>query len=83
MMDGKKLNRMCVDCNLYKQKECNGTFESVWTGCVYRKSGVDYQNQVTPIRSREDIEETRKHNLHEYKMWLIGLKQGRLTTAHR
>ena len=33
MMDGKKLNRMCVDCTLYKQKECNGTFESVCTGC--------------------------------------------------
>lgn len=74
MMDGKKLNRMCVDCILYQQKECNGTFESVWTGCVYRKSSVDYQNQVTPIRSSEDIEETRKRNLHEYKMRLLGLK---------
>ena len=74
MMDGKKLNRMCVHCTLYQQKECNGTFESVWTGCVYRKSSVDYQNQVTPIRSSEDIEETRKRNLHEYKMRLLGLK---------
>ena len=74
MMDGKKLNRMCVDCTLYQQKECNGTLESFWTGCVYRKSIVNYQNQVTPIRSREDIEETRKRNLHEYKMRLLGLK---------
>ena len=74
MMDGKKLNRMCVDCTLYQQKECNGTLESVWTGCVYRKSSVDYQNHVTPIRSREDIEETRKRNLHEYKMRLLCLK---------
>ena len=74
MMDGKKLNRMCVDCTLYQQKECNGTFESVWTGCVYRKSSVDYQNQVTPIRSQEDIEETRQRNLHEPKMRLLGLK---------
>ena len=74
MMDGKKLNRMCVDCTLYRQKERNGTLESVWTGCVYRKSSVDYQNHVTPIRSREDIEETRKRNLHEYKMRLLGLK---------
>ena len=74
MMDGKKLSRMCVDCTLYQQKECNGTLESVWTGCVYRKSSVDYQNQVTPIRSSEDIEETRKRNLHEYKMRLLGLK---------
>ena len=47
---------------------------SFWTGCVYRKSSVDYQNQVTPIRSREDIEETRKRNLHEYNMRLLGLK---------
>ena len=74
MMDGKKLNRMCVDCTLYQQKECNGTFESVWTGCVYRKSSVDYQNQATPILSSEDIEETRKRNLHEYKMRLLCLK---------
>ena len=74
MTAGKRLNRMCVDCTLHQQKECKGTFELVWTGCVYRKSTVDYQNQVTPILSREDIEETRKRNLHEYKMRLIGLK---------
>ena len=74
MGDGKRLNRMCVDCTLYLQKECNGTFELVWTGCVYRKSNVKYQNEVVPLRSQEDIDETRQRNIHEYKMRLLGLK---------
>lgn len=46
MTDGKRLNRMCTDCILYKKEECNGTFELVWTGCVYRKSAMDYQKEV-------------------------------------
>lgn len=74
MMDAKRLNGMCVGCTLYKEKECNGTFELVWTGCVYRRSSIGYQNQVMPLRSKEDIEETRQRNLHEYKMRLLGLK---------
>lgn len=74
MMEEKRLNEMCVACVLYQQKECSGTFELAWTGCVYRKSIIDYQNQRIPIRSKEDMEETRRRNLHEHKMRLLGLK---------
>lgn len=32
----KKLNSICLNCvNLYKN--CKGTQNQVWTGCVYRK----------------------------------------------
>ena len=30
----KNLNSICIDC---KNKECKGTYEQVWTGCIYRK----------------------------------------------
>lgn len=56
------MNAMCYDC-LLLSKECNGTKESAWTGCVYKKKDESkaqmtyceknsYWNSNSKIRAR-------------------------------
>jgi len=35
-VNAKPLNPMCNNCETRKNGECNGTTETVWTGCVYK-----------------------------------------------
>ena len=36
-----ELNKMCNDC-IKLNKECEGTTEKVWTGCIYKeRRGID------------------------------------------
>lgn len=50
------LNKMCQGC-VRLQKDCSGTTNQVWTGCVYRKAGTEYQGSIIPIMPREDMED--------------------------
>lgn len=37
------LNKMCENC-LCLGKDCNGTENQVWSGCIYRKTVKDLEN---------------------------------------
>lgn len=51
-----KLNRMCASCQCLGT-DCAGTAESVWTGCVYRKSTGPENSPYEPVISREVMQE--------------------------
>lgn len=48
-MNKEQLNSMCTNC-LCLGKECAGTCNQVWTGCIYKKTKQEGKEHGTDYR---------------------------------
>ena len=41
------MNKMCIDCTA---KDCKGTNNEVWTGCIFKKGKT---SSIVPIKAKD------------------------------
>lgn len=50
------LNNMCINCKKFGN-ECNGSYESVWNGCIYKEQNNEpFYNVVSYIYDKTNDE---------------------------